>query len=213
MKIEIWSDVACPFCYIGKRRLEEALSTFEHKDEVEIEWKSYLLNPDMTTDADKTLNEYLAENKGWTKEYTQQVQGHVSDMAAEVGLEYHLDKAIPANTRQAHNLIQLAKTKDKGEEMEEVLFKAYFTEGKNLDDVTTLVKLGTSIGLSASDIEATLNNSAFNSSIEKDIYEGIQIGVKGVPFFVFDNRFGISGAQPLEVFTRTLRQTHEESQS
>ena len=213
MKIEIWSDVACPFCYIGKRRLEEALSTFEHKDKVEIEWKSYLLNPDMTTDADKTLNEYLAENKGWTKEYTQQVQGHVTAMAAEVGLEYHLDKAIPANTKQAHNLIQLAKTKGKGEEMEEILFKAYFTEGKNLDDTATLIEIGTTIGLSSDEIENTLKSKAFNSSIEKDIYEGIQIGVKGVPFFVFDNRYGISGAQPLEVFTRTLRQTHEESQS
>lgn len=213
MKIEIWSDVACPFCYIGKRRLEEALSTFEHKDNVEIEWKSYLLNPDMATDADKTLNEYLAENKGWTKEYTEQVQGHVTAMAAEVGLEYHLDKAVPANTKQAHNLIQLAKTKGKGEEMEEVLFRAYFTEGKNLDDTTTLMEIGKGIGLTSDEMETTLNNKSYDSSIEKDIYEGIQIGVKGVPFFVFDNRYGISGAQPLEVFTRTLRQTYEESQS
>lgn len=213
MKIEIWSDVACPFCYIGKRRLEEALSTFEHKDNVVIEWKSYLLNPDMATDADKTLNEYLAENKGWTKEYTEQVQGHVTAMAAEVGLEYHLDKAVPANTKQAHNLIQLAKTKGKGEEMEEVLFRAYFTEGKNLDDTTTLMEIGKGIGLTSDEIETTLNNKSYDSSIEKDIYEGIQIGVKGVPFFVFDNRYGISGAQPLEVFTRTLRQTYEESQS
>lgn len=213
MKIEIWSDVACPFCYIGKRRLEEALSTFEHKDNVVIEWKSYLLNPDMATDADKTLNEYLAENKGWTKEYTEQVQGHVTAMAAEVGLEYHLDKAVPANTKQAHNLIQLAKTKGKGEEIEEVLFRAYFTEGKNLDDTTTLMEIGKGIGLTSDEMETTLNNKSYDSSIEKDIYEGIQIGVKGVPFFVFDNRYGISGAQPLEVFTRTLRQTYEESQS
>jgi predicted DsbA family dithiol-disulfide isomerase len=209
MKIEIWSDVACPFCYIGKRRLEEALSQFEHSNEVEIEWKSYLLNPDQQSNTGQSLYEYLAEAKGWTMEYTRQVNQQVLAMAEEVGLHYELDKAVVANTTDAHKLIQISKTLQKGDAMEEALFKAYFMEGKNLADHATLIAIAEACGIDRTTTQAALNNSALNEAIQRDIYEGVQIGVRGVPFFVFDNKYGISGAQPLEVFTRTLQQTYE----
>jgi len=213
MKIEIWSDVACPFCYIGKRRLEEALANFEHKDEVQIEWKSYLLNPNQESNTGQSLYEYLSKAKGWTMDYTIQANQQVVAMAEEVGLHYKMDDVVMANTTDAHRLIQFAKLQNKGEDMEEALFKAYFMEGKNLADFKTLSEIAASIGLDANEALEVLNQKAFTENIQKDIYEASQIGVRGVPFFVFDNRYGISGAQPLEVFTRTLDQTYQEAQT
>jgi predicted DsbA family dithiol-disulfide isomerase len=209
MKIEIWSDVACPFCYIGKRRLEEALSQFEHSNEVEIEWKSYLLNPDQQSNTGQSLYEYLAEAKGWTMEYTMQVNEQVLAMAEEVGLHYNMDKAVIANTSDAHRLIQHAKSLGKGDDIEEALFKAYFVDGRNLADHQELTQIAVDCGIEEASAAAALNNMEYSEAVQRDIYEGVQIGVKGVPFFVFDNKYGISGAQPLEVFTRTLQQTYE----
>lgn len=209
MKIEIWSDVACPFCYIGKRRLEEALSQFEHKNEVEIEWKSYLLNPDQKSNTGQSLYEYLAEAKGWTMEYTMQVNEQVLTMAEEVGLHYNMDKAVIANTSDSHRLIQHAKSLGKGDAMEEALFKAYFIDGRNLADHQELIQIANHCGIDEVSAAAALENMDYTEAVQKDIYEGVQIGVRGVPFFVFDNKYGISGAQPLEVFTRTLQQTYE----
>lgn len=211
MKIEIWSDVACPFCYIGKRRLEEALSQFEHKNEVEIEWKSYLLNPDQKSNTGQSLYEYLSEAKGWTMEYTMQANQQVTAMAEEVGLHYNMDKAVVANTSDAHRLIQHAKTLGKGDAMEEALFKAYFVDGRNLADHQVLSQIAAECGIDEASATAALNNLEFAEAVQRDIYEGVQIGVRGVPFFVFDNKYGISGAQPLEVFTRTLEQTYQAS--
>ncbi len=211
MKIEIWSDVACPFCYIGKRRLEEALSQFEHKSEVEIEWKSYLLNPEQKSNTGQLLYEYLSEAKGWTMEYTMQVNQQVVEMAEEVGLHYNMDKAVVANTSEAHRLIQHAKSLGKGDAMEEALFKAYFVDGRNLANQEELSQIATECGIDEATAKAALNNLDYAEAVQRDIYEGVQIGVRGVPFFVFDNKYGISGAQPLEVFTRTLEQTYQAS--
>jgi predicted DsbA family dithiol-disulfide isomerase len=211
MKIEIWSDVACPFCYIGKRRLEEALSQFEHKNEVEIEWKSYLLNPEQKSNTGQSLYEYLSEAKGWTMEYTMQVNQQVVEMAEEVGLHYNMDKAVVANTSEAHRLIQHAKSLGKGDAMEEALFKAYFVDGRNLANQEELSQIAADCGIDEASAKTALNNLDYAEAVQRDIYEGVQIGVRGVPFFVFDNKYGISGAQPLEVFTRTLEQTYQAS--
>ena len=209
MKIEIWSDVACPFCYIGKRRLEQALEQFAHSNEVEIEWKSYLLNPDQKSNTGQSLYEYLAEAKGWTMEYTMQVNEQVLAMAEEVGLHYNMDKAVIANTSDAHRLIQHAKSLGKGDDIEEALFKAYFVDGRNLADHKELTQIAVDCGIEETSAAAALNNLEYSEAMQRDIYEGVQIGVRGVLFFVFDNKYGISGAQPLEVFTRTLKQTYE----
>lgn len=204
MKIEIWSDIMCPFCYIGKRRLESALESFEYKNHVEIVWKSFLLNPDMKTDTSKSTAEYLAETKGWSLEQTHQITNQVIEMASGEGLVYNMDKTVVANAKNAHRLLQLSKTLGKGDDMKERLLKAYFTEGKNIDDFATLVSLAEEVGLSKERVETCLNSNEFAEIVEQDILESRQIGVKGVPFFVLDRKFGISGAQSVEVFEDTL---------
>lgn len=211
MKIEIWSDIMCPFCYIGKRRLEAALDKFENKEHLEIIWKSYMLNPNMKTDTDKNINQYLSEIKGWSLEQAKEMNAHVTNMAKEVGLQYDFDKAIVANSLKAHCLIQLAKTKNKGNEIEERLFKAYFTEGKNVDDEKTLVELGKEIGIEESEVRLALRDLNFLNEVDKDIREAQQIGVRGVPFFVIDRKYGISGAQPENIFIETLTKAWAEN--
>ena len=204
MLIEIWSDIMCPFCYIGKRRLESAMENFEYKNHVEIVWKSFLLNSDMKTDPSKSTLEYLSETKGWSLEQTRQITEQVVEMAEGEGLKYHMDKTVVANAKNAHRLLQLSKTLGKGDDMKERLLKAYFTEGKNIDDFATLVSLAEEVGLEKERVETCLNSKEFAENVEQDILESRQIGVRGVPFFVLDRKFGISGAQPVEVFEDTL---------
>jgi predicted DsbA family dithiol-disulfide isomerase len=195
MKIEIWSDMMCPFCYIGKRRLEAALLQFPHKDEVEIIWKSFQLNPDMPTEPEKSITEYLAEKKGWTLEYTRQMHEKLTASAREMGLHYDFDRAVVANSFDAHRLVQLAKTLNLGDAMEERCFKAYFSEGENIADSTVLLRLGIEAGLPKSEIEKVLASDTFTGEVKRDVNEARQIGVNGVPFFVFDRKYAVSGAQ------------------
>ncbi|MCR9014833.1 DsbA family oxidoreductase [Aquiflexum gelatinilyticum] len=210
MKIEIWSDIMCPFCYIGKRRLESALADFEYADHVQVQWKSFLLNPDMVTDPSKSTLEYLSETKGWSMAQTKQVSQQVVDMAAAEGLVYHMDKTVVANAKNAHRLLQLAKTLGKGGEMKERLLKAYFTEGTNIDDKATLTALAMEVGLAESRVVECLDSGEFAEKVEQDIYESRLIGVRGVPFFVVDRKYGISGAQPKEVFDETIHKAWED---
>ena len=209
MEIQIWSDIMCPFCYIGKRRLEGAVKQLELSDEVTIVWKSFLLNPDMKTDPSRNSLEYLAETKGWTKEQTEEIVQNVVDMAKEEGLEYRMEDTKVANAMDAHRLIQLAKTVGKGDEIEERLFRAYFMEGKNVADIDVLVELGEEVGIPGDRVRESLEKGEFTDSIRRDIQESQQIGVRGVPFFVFDNQYAISGAQPLELFVQTMEKCLE----
>jgi predicted DsbA family dithiol-disulfide isomerase len=210
MKVEIWSDIMCPFCYIGKRRFETALQQFPGKEDIEIVWKSFQLNPAMKTDPAKNINQYLADVKGWTLEYAKQMNAHVTNMAKEVGLHYDFEKAIVANSFDAHRLIQLAKANRKGDEMEERLFKAYFTEGKNTADHATLIQLGAEIGLDPATIKKVLASNEYADKVEQDIYEAQQIGVRGVPYFVLNDRYAVSGAQASETFSGALNKAWEE---
>lgn len=204
MDVEIWSDVMCPFCYIGKRKFEEALSQFPHNDQINVVWKSFLLNPAMKTDPGKNINEYLAEAKGWSIDQARQMNDRVTAMAQEVGLSYDFDRAIVANSFDAHRLIQLAKTKGLGDAAEERLFRAYFTEGQNTADHATLLALGTDIGLDPTDVQAVLASNAFADDVNRDIYEAQQVGARGVPFFVLNRRYAVSGAQAPETFLGAL---------
>lgn len=213
MKVEIWSDVMCPFCYIGKRKFEHALQQFENKDKVEIVWKSFQLDPEMKTQADKNTHQYLAERKGWTLEYAKQVSRQVSTMAKDVGLDYDFDKAVVANSFNAHRVSHLAKKYALGDVMEEALFKAYFTEGKNIDDKQTLIQLGTGIGLKAAEMDEVLNSDLYAGEVEQDIMEAQQVGVRGVPFFVIDRKYAVSGAQPSDVFLGALNKAWDETGS
>jgi predicted DsbA family dithiol-disulfide isomerase len=212
MKVEIWSDVMCPFCYIGKRRFENALQHFEHKDEVEIEWKSFQLNPDLETSPDLNINQYLADVKGFTLDHARQMNDHVTQMAAEVGLTYNLDKAVVANSFNAHRFSHLAKKHGLGVEAEEQLFKAYFTNGKNIDDGDTLIELGTEIGLDAAEIKQVLESNAYADEVKHDIADAQYLGIRGVPFFVLNNKYAISGAQAVPVFEETLEKAFSEWQ-
>lgn len=210
MKIEIWSDVVCPFCYIGKRKMEKALAKFPQKDAIEIEWKSFQLNPDQKTDTSVSTLEHLAASKGWTLDQTREITANVVEMAKSEGLDFDFENAVVANTRNAHQLIHLAKSAGKGNEMKERLLAAYFSERKNVDDFNTLISLGIEIGLTEDTIKKALETGAYEDAVETDIYESRQLGVRGVPFFVLDRKFGISGAQADEVFTQTLEKAWSE---
>lgn len=200
----------CPFCYIGKRKFESALEQFPQKDKIEIEWKSFQLNPDMKTEPGKSINEYLAEVKGWEPAYADEVSNHVTKIASEVGLEYNMDKAIVANSFDAHRFVQYAKTQKKGDEAEEQLFKAYFTDGKNTADHDTLLALGSAIGLDIEELRTVLESDQFSDHVRKDIYEAQQVGARGVPFFVLDRKYAVSGAQQPETFLGALEKSFGE---
>ncbi|MFC5408696.1 DsbA family oxidoreductase [Larkinella bovis] len=204
MKVEIWSDVMCPFCYIGKRKFEAALEKFEHQASIEVVWKSFQLNPALQTDPDVNITQYLAEAKGWTLGYAKQMNDYVTNMAREVGLHYDFDKAVVANSFDAHRLVQLAKQHGKGDAMEERLFKAYFTEGLNTADHATLQQLATDIGLDAAEVKQVLASNQYADQVKRDIFEARQVGVTGVPFFVFNQKYAVSGAQAPETFLGAL---------
>ena len=204
IQIEIWSDVMCPFCYIGKRKFETALTKFENKNNVEIIWKSYLLDADLQSDDKKSIHQHLADAKGWSLDYAKEMSAYVSNMAKEEGLLYNMDQVKVANTFNAHRLIQYAKSKQKGDAAEEALFRAYFVEGKNLADISILQSIGEDIGLPSEELNGVLTTTAFQNEVKNDIKEAESIGVTGVPFFVIDRKYAVSGAQPVDTFLNAL---------
>ncbi|MVN89700.1 thioredoxin domain-containing protein [Mucilaginibacter sp. HME9299] len=212
MKIKIWSDVMCPFCYIGKRRFEQALNAFEFKDDVQIEWKSFQLNPALETNPNISIHQYLADAKGWTIDYAKQVGQQVTEMADQVGLSYNFDNAVVANSFNAHRFTHLAKKYNKSDAAEEQLFNAYFTGGQNIDDDDTLASLGEAIGIDSEEVKAMLNSDAYKHDVSIDIDEAAQLGIRGVPFFVVNDRYAVSGAQATEVFLNTLISAYAEYQ-
>jgi predicted DsbA family dithiol-disulfide isomerase len=212
MSIEIWSDVMCPFCYIGKRKFEKALEQFADKSSIDVIWKSFQLAPGMKTDPTKNIHQYLAEHKGISLDEAQQLNDRVTQMAAHEGLNYRFDKAIVANSFNAHRFAHFAKQYNKQNEAEEILFRAYFSEGKNTDDYATLCELGNEIGLDATALRTALETGMYADDVRSDIYEAQQLGVTGVPFFVFNRRYAVSGAQESQVFLQTLVKSVQEWQ-
>lgn len=204
MKVEIWSDVMCPFCYIGKRRFENALKA-EGVDDVEIIYRSFLLDPELATDPNKNVTQHLAEKKGISIEEAQQLNDYVTQMAAEEGLNYDLNNAVVANSRNAHRLLHYAKSKGKQVEFKEALLKAYFEEGKNIDKMDSLKSIGASAGLDDEEVGKVYNSADFTENVIEDIQRAQQIGVKGVPFFVFNEKVALSGAQPIDTFKQVIQ--------
>jgi protein disulfide-isomerase len=208
MKIKIWSDIMCPFCYIGKRNFENALAQFGRADELEIEWKSFQLDPTIPKMKQRVdVYEHLATAKGISIEDSKAMHENVVRMAKTVGLEYNFDRAVIANSFDAHRLIQFAKSKGLGDEIEETLFAAYFTNGLDMSDLDTLAEIGSSIGLSPVELETILHSEDFSSEVQNDIIEAQKYGVRGVPYFVLDDKYAISGAQPSSVFLEALEKT------
>ncbi len=206
MKIEIWSDIACPFCYIGKRRFETALGQFAHRDTVEVIWRSFQLDPEAQHVPGKTIYDHLAERKGWSPAQARETSAHVTDMARGEGLHYDFDHLVPANTFDAHRLTHLAAQHGLQDKAEEHLFTAYFIEGKNIADPAVLVQLGTEIGLDASTVSQMLASEEGSAEVQADIAEAQALGIRGVPFFVFNRQYAVSGAQPSAGFLQALQQ-------
>ena len=212
MKVEVWSDIMCPFCYIGKRNYEAALAQFEGRNDVEIEWHSFQLDPTipMNISSRENVYQWLADKKGISYEQSAKMHERVIEMAKKAGLDYRFDKAIVANSFDAHRLIQLAKTQGLGDAAEEKLFRSYFTEGRDFGDHATLIDIGKEIGLSEENIKSALVSDEYAEKVERDIQQAAEIGVQGVPFFVFDRKYAVSGAQPPEYFQQALKQSFGE---
>lgn len=210
MKIEIWSDVMCPFCYIGKRNFESALEQFEDSKHIEVIWKSFQLDPDMPQIAKENYVDYLVQRKGMSEEQVKGMLANVTETAKHVGLSYHLDKSVLVNSMNAHKLLQFANTKGLGNALEERLFSAFFTEGKNIADLSTLTELGKEIGLDEVALQTAFSDDNYAYMVAQDIAEGRQLGVQGVPFFVLDRKYGVSGAQPPAVFLENLEGAFKE---
>lgn len=204
MKVEIWSDVVCPFCYLGKRKFENALAQFEYKDQVEVIWHSFQLDPDSHYQPGITLVDYLVEHKGYGAEDIKEMQSELKERGAAVGLVFNQEKALPANTFDAHRIIHLAKAKGLQNEAEERFFKAYFTEGKNIEDKETLSELAGDIGLAAADVASLLEGDQYTDEVKRDIHDSKSLGIRGVPFFLIDERVSVSGAQETNYFLRAL---------
>ena len=210
LKIQIWSDIMCPYCYIGKRRIEGALAQFKHKDDVEIEWKSFQLDSSFVASENDDMAEHLAEKYRKDVSWAKEMMDSMTQNAKSAGLDFRFDKAIMANSFNAHRLLHLAKKNNLSDAMEETLFKAYLTDGENVNDSETLKRLGLQVGLKADELEALLSSDQFANEVTADITMAQNIGVQGVPFFVFDNKYAVSGAQHVETFVQTLDKVWEE---
>lgn len=210
MKVEIWSDVVCPFCYIGKRKFENALKGFAHRDDVEVLWHSFELTPNFQPIPGESIHESLAKKKGVSAAEGRKMNDYMTNAAKEVGLHYDFDRAIPANTFLAHQLIHLGAHHGRQDATKERLFAAYYTEGQNIGDLDTLVKLGTEVGLDAAEIRQALTAGTYAEAVRLDEYHAQQINVRGVPFFVFEDKYAVSGAQPTELFAEVLEKVWDE---
>ncbi len=210
MKIEVWSDFVCPFCYIGKRRLEEALKQVGITDQAEVEFKSFQLDPNTPKISDKSMYEVLAEKYGSTVEAAKQMTAGVAEQAKSVGLEYDFDRMKPANTEDAHRLVKWASEQGKAKEANELLLHAYFIEAQEIGKHDVLLDLVDSMGLSREEAQKVLDSDAYLNEVQMDIARAGQIGVRGVPFFVINDKYAISGAQPTEAFEGALRKVAAE---
>lgn len=200
----------CPFCYIGKRNFETALEQFSNKNGIEVEWKSFQLDPSLPEVQDSNYTDYLMVSKGLGRPQVEGMLNNVTQMAKGVGLEYDFDRAVMVNSFKAHRVLQLAKMRGLGDAAEERLFRAFFTEGRNIADDDTLLELGKEAGLNETEIRSSLSDERYSDMVRQDIQEAQAIGVTGVPFFVFNRKYAVSGAQPPRAFLQTLEKAYTE---
>lgn len=208
ISIDIWSDIACPWCYIGKRNLEKGLAATAGDDDapqVRITFHSFELSPDTPVDFDGDEIDFLAGHKGMPREQVEQMLGQVTSVAAAAGLEYRFDRLQHTNTVKAHELLHFAKAKGLQHEMEERLMSAYFTEGRHVGRVDDLVALAEEVGLDAAEARSALESSDYLDAVRADQAQARAYGINGVPFFVIDGQYGVSGAQPPEAFENVIR--------
>jgi predicted DsbA family dithiol-disulfide isomerase len=211
MNIEIWSDVVCPWCYIGKRRFESALAQFAHREQVSVVWRSYQLDPNAPRIGEQTVTDMLAQKLGVSRTQAAAMNARVTAIAADEGLDYQLEQAQYSNTFDAHRVLHLAATHQRQAELKERLLHAHFTEGASLGETETLVRLASEVGIDGDEARATLGSDAYADEVRSDIHRAAQLGIRGVPFFVIDDTYGISGAQPTAKFSTALEQAWAES--
>lgn len=204
MKIEVWSDYVCPFCYIGKRRLENALERFPHNNQVELVYKSFELDPNSPVHTNGDIHDLLAGKYGMSREQAIASNRSVGEAANSVGLDFDFDRMRYTNTFDAHRLAHFAAEKGLSQALTERLMKAYFTEGAFLGDHEEIAKLAAEAGLDRDEVLGVLKSDAYGENVRADEDQAMQLGVRGVPFFVLDGKFAISGAQPDEVFDQAL---------
>jgi predicted DsbA family dithiol-disulfide isomerase len=188
LKIQIWSDIMCPFCYIGKRRIEGALQNFKYKDAVEIEWKSFQLDPNFVASPNDNLVEHLAEKYRKDEVWAQDMLDSMTQNAENSGLDFHFEKAIMANSQHVHRLLHLAKKFNCADDLKELLFKAYLTDGLDINEFTVLKNIALQVGLNVEEIDEVLHSNTFADEVQKNMLEIQKIGVQGVPFFLIQNR-------------------------
>jgi predicted DsbA family dithiol-disulfide isomerase len=210
MKVELWSDVSCPFCWIGKRNFETALASFAHRPDVDVVWRSFELSPDMPRDPPLDMHDLIAAKTGSSRDEAREMNGRVSAMAAEAGLDYDLDRARPTNTFDAHRVTQLGIARGVGDAVAERLFRAFFEEGEHLGDHATLARLAGEAGLDAGEVADALAGGGYADAVRADSAEALRLGIRAVPAFVIDRAFLIPGAVPPDAMLGALQRAWTE---
>jgi predicted DsbA family dithiol-disulfide isomerase len=211
VRVEIWSDIACPWCYVGKRRFEEALGRFPHREDVEVEYKSFELDPARAASGDRRdYADRLAAKYGMDRGRAEQMLDQMTQTAATVGLDFRFDRAVPANTFEAHQLLHLAAAHSRQAELTERLLHAYFTDGADVADREVLRRLAEECGLPGSEVDQALADQRYAPAVRADEAEAGSLGISGVPFFVVDRKYGVSGAQPAEQLLSVLERAWSE---
>lgn len=211
MKIDTWSDIACPFCYIGIAQLNRALGSFAHKDKVELVHRSFLLDPEAPDSTDQSQMQVLADKKGMPIEQVEAMFKQTEATARQNDLEINFRKVIPVSTRLGHGLIHFAATKNKADQAVTALFEAYFRDGKNVADKTTLVDIAVSIGLDSDETKSALESAQLQDEVNSDIAQAAQLGIRGVPFFLINDKYALSGAQGEATFSEVLQKVWHET--
>lgn len=212
VRIDVWSDVMCPWCYIGDTHLERALEQFPHSDQVAIEYHSFQLMPELPVDAGMSLVDVLVTKRGVPRAQAEEMNAQVTARGRDIGLDYRFDRAIATNTHRAHELSHFAKEHGRQHAVVRRLFQAYFTDGVNVGDLDALADIAQEIGLDRESAFEALSSGRYASAVDDDLAQASQIGVSGVPFFVFNMKYAVSGAQPVESFIRVLHQTWDEAE-
>ena len=209
MRVEIWSDVMCPFCYIGKRNFEAALRRFEHRDEVEVTWRSFQLAPGLPRELEGDVHDYLAAKYGGGREHAKAMNARMAEHAASLGLTYNFDTAVLGNTFDAHRVVHMARAAGLEDAAVERIFRAYFTDSLAVADHDVLASLGEEIGLDGDAVRSMLAGDAFVTDVEAEVDEALGLGIQGVPCFVIDRTYAVSGAQPPELILQALERAWE----
>jgi len=211
MKIEIWSDVMCPFCYIGKKNFEAALEKLPFRDDVEVEWKSFQL--DRTLDPAKTIStfDYFKQKKGFPEAQAEQMISQVTQAGKNAGIDFNFSDVQITNTYPAHRLLHLSKKYHCSSETEEALFRAHFTDGKNVADTEVLLSIAASLGMDRDEAKIAVTSHQFDEQVDQDMMEAEHNNVRGVPFFILNGKYAVSGAQPTALFEDALQQIYEET--